>query len=64
MRPCSIQASLSKKKKNSLKISWAILSKEKEKEKNNLKIGCRCLEVMLMEFFSKAGWNVLKGIIN
>jgi hypothetical protein len=62
MRSCSIQASLSKKKKNSLKISWAILSKEKEK--NNLKIGCRCLEVMLMEIFSKAGWNVLKGIIN
>ncbi|KAG2562948.1 hypothetical protein PVAP13_8KG305250 [Panicum virgatum] len=42
--------------------SWAILSKEEEKEA--LKRGCQSLEVNAMDFYKNAGWNILKRIKN
>jgi hypothetical protein len=42
--------------------SWAILSKEEEREK--LKMGCRWLEIVTMDFFAKRGWNVMRRLQN
>jgi hypothetical protein len=40
--------------------SWALLSKEKEKDE--LKGGCRRLEIVCMDFFAKSGWNVMRRL--
>jgi hypothetical protein len=42
--------------------SWAILSKEKERE--CLNEGCRALEVLALEIFSKYGWTAVRRINN
>lgn len=42
--------------------SWAILSKEEEKDL--LKKGCQRLEVIAMDLYSKAGWSIWRRIKN